>query len=41
MFHGNKGLASWLNYKPQISLCLEAMQNIALVSLPDDVRTDK
>lgn len=26
MFHGNKGVASWLRYKAQIDLCTEAMQ---------------
>jgi hypothetical protein len=41
MFHDNKGLVSWLNYKPQISRCIEAMQVIALASLPDDVSVGK
>src|SRR5439155_25938515 len=27
MFHGNKGVRSWLNYGPQILLCIAAMQS--------------
>jgi hypothetical protein len=27
MFHGNKGVASWLQYKDQIQLCTEALQS--------------
>lgn len=27
IFHGNKGVRSWLHYKPQIRLCTEAMQS--------------
>ncbi len=27
MFHGNKGVRSWLNYGPQIALCTAAMQS--------------
>ena len=26
MFHGNKGVASWLRYREQIALCVLAMQ---------------
>jgi len=28
MFHGNKGVTSWLGYREQIGLCLEVMQNL-------------
>lgn len=27
MFHGNKGVQSWLQFKEQILLCTEAMQS--------------
>ena len=27
MFHGNKGVESWLRFKPQIELCITAMQS--------------
>jgi hypothetical protein len=27
MFHGNKGVASWLQYKTQIQLCTEVLQH--------------
>lgn len=28
IFHGNKGVASWLKFKPQIKLCIEVMQTL-------------
>lgn len=28
MFHGNKGVDSWLNYGEQIALCTEVLQNL-------------
>ena len=35
IFHGNKGVESWLKYKEQISLCLRVMQS--LLSLTKDM----
>lgn len=28
IFHGNKGVASWLKFKPQIKLCIKVMQTL-------------
>lgn len=28
IFHGNKGVRSWLNFKPQIKLCIKVMQTL-------------
>ncbi len=33
MFHGNKGLSSWLNYKVEIEKCIRAMQMIVTMKL--------
>lgn len=32
IFHGNKGVASWLRFKPQIRLCIEVMQILVTYS---------
>lgn len=37
MFHGNKGVDSWLNYGEQIALCTEVLQN--LVSRSEAIET--
>ncbi len=36
MFHGNKGVQSWLRYRPQIDLCTRALQ--AFVSHAESLR---
>lgn len=39
IFHGNKGVESWLKYKKQIGFCLRVMQS--LMSLTTDIRLRK
>lgn len=36
IFHGNKGVASWLSFKPQIKLCIKVMQ--VLITAVDALR---
>ena len=32
IFHGNKGVASWLDFKPQIKRCIKVMQTLITLS---------
>ena len=34
IFHGNKGVESWLKYKEQIRFCIEVMQSLISLTQP-------